>query len=272
MPEILYNNKKIYYEAYGEGEPLILLNGIMMSHLSWKLFIPELSKDKKLILCDFFDQGKSEKLEGVDYKHDVQVEILKALIDHLRIEKANICGISYGGEIALQFAIKYQEHVNKLLIFNTASYTTPWLHDIGRAWINAAKTYDPDIFYHVAIPYIYSPLFYTENYRWMEKRKELLQDVFTEDFLNAMVRLTQSSEGYDIRNSLKEIKVDTLVVGADYDYITPLVEQEYIHSNIKDSQFMVIKNCGHASMYEKPNEFVALVNGFLSIEKCLSIV
>lgn len=272
MPDILYNNRKLYYETYGEGEPLILLNGIMMSHLSWQFFIPELAKDKKLILLDFLDQGKSDKLEDIDYKHDVQVEILKVLIDHLSIKKANICGISYGGEIALQFAIKYQENVNKLLIFNTNSYTSPWLHDIGRAWVNAAKTYDPDTFYYVSIPYIYSPLFYTENYEWMEKRKKLLHDVFTKDFLNAMVRLTESSEGYDIRNKLKEIEVDTLVVGADYDYITPLVEQEYIHNNIKGSKFMVIKNCGHASMYEKPNEFVLLVNGFLSIEKSLSIV
>lgn len=272
MSELLYNNKKIYYEVYGEGEPLIILNGIMMSHLSWELFIPQLSKDKKLILIDFFDQGKSAKLEGVNYKHDIQVEALKALIDHLNIKKANIFGISYGGEIALQFAIKYQEYVNKLLLFNTASYTTPWLKDIGRGWINAAKTYNPETYYNVTIPYIYSPLFYTQNYEWMEKRKALLHGVFTKDFLNAMNRLTESSEGYDIRNRIKEIEVDTLVVGADYDYITPLVEQEYIHNNIKGSQFMVIKNCGHASMYEKPNEFVALVNGFLSIEKSLSIV
>lgn len=272
MPKMLYHDRKVYYEVYGEGEPLILLNGIMMSHLSWKLFIPELTKDKKLILFDFLDQGKSDKLENLDYKHDLQVEVLKALIDHLNLEKANILGISYGGEIALQFAIKYQEYINKLLIFNTTSYTNPWLNDIGRGWINAAKTYNAETFYNVSIPYIYSPLFYTNNYEWMKNRKELLHDVFTKDFLEAMVRLIFSSEGYDIRQKIKEIKIDTMVVGSDYDFITPLLEQEYIHNEIEGSKFMVIKNCGHASMYEKPNEFVSLINSFLSIEKDLSII
>ena len=272
MPEILYDNKKVYFETHGEGEPLILLNGIMMSHLSWKFFIPHLSKNKKVILFDFLDQGKSDKLEGVDYKQDLQVEVLKALIDHLKIEKANILGISYGGEIALQFAIKYPAYINKLLIFNTTSYTTPWLKDIGRGWVKAANTYDPETFYYVSIPYIYSPAFYTTNYKWMENRKKILQDVFTKDFLDAMVRLIYSSEGYDIRNKLKKVNVDTLVVASDFDYVTPLFEQEYIHNNIKNSKFVQIKNCGHASMYEKPTEFVLLIEGFLSGEQDLSIV
>lgn len=272
MPKLKYNNKKIYYEVHGEGEPLVLLNGIMMSHFSWRPFIPELSNDKKLILFDFLDQGKSDKLDGTQYKHDLQVGILKALLDHLNIKKANVMGISYGGEIAMQFAIKYKEYVNKLIVFNTTSYTTPWLQDIGRAWINAAKTYDPEMFYNVSIPYIYSPLFYTENNEWMKERKEILYSVFNKEFLDAMIRLTESSERYDIRNELSEIESDTLIVGADYDYITPLLEQEYIHKNIKDSKFMMIKNCGHASMYEKPNEFISLINGFLSIKESLSIV
>ncbi len=272
MPDMIYHNKKVHYESYGEGEPLILLNGIMMSHLSWKMFIPQLSKDKKVILFDFLDQGNSDKLQDLDYKHDLQVEVLKALIDHLNIKKVNILGISYGGEIALQFAIKYQEYINKLLIFNTASHTTPWLKDIGRGWIDAAKTYNSETFYNISIPYIYSPLFYTNNYEWMKNRKKLLYDVFTKDFLEAMIRLILSSERYDIRHKLKEIEVDTLVVGSDFDFVTPLFEQEYIHNNIKGSKFMMIKNCGHASMYERPNEFISLINGFLSLEKSLSIV
>ncbi len=272
MPKMIYNNKKIYYEVHGEGEPLIILNGIMMSHNSWKIFIPQLSKDKKVILFDFLDQGKSDKLQGIDYKHDIQVDVLKALIDHLNIEKANILGISYGGEIALQFAIKHQQNVNKLLLFNTASKTNQWLKDIGRGWLKAAKTHDPEMFYHVAIPCIYSPMFYCGNYNWMENRKKILYEVFTKDFLDAMIRLILSSEGYDIRNKLEEIEVKTLIVGADHDFVTPLFEQKYIHEKIKNSKLFMLKDCGHASMYEKPEEFLALINGFLGLEQDLSIL
>lgn len=272
MPELFYNDKKIYYEIYGEGQPLIILNGIMMSHLSWKVFIPELSKHRKVILFDFLDQGKSDKYEGISYKHDLQVKVLEALIHHLEIEKADIFGISYGAEIALQFAISNQEKVNKLLIFNTASFTSPWLHDIGRAWVAAAKTYDPLTYYYVTIPYIYSPGFYNTNSRWMDERKTLLSSVFTKSYLDGMIRLIESSEGYDIREELHKIEVPTLIVASDYDYITPSHEAEYIHKQIKNSNFVMLKDCGHASMYEKPNEFVTLINGFLKKGEDITII
>ncbi|MDO4778059.1 MAG: hypothetical protein Q4A42_00715 [Tissierellia bacterium] len=58
----------IYYEVHGEGEPIILLNGIMMSTLSWQEFIEPLTKNNRLILLDFFNQGQSDKLSDHDYR------------------------------------------------------------------------------------------------------------------------------------------------------------------------------------------------------------
>lgn len=265
MPEFMYNNKKVYYDIYGKGTPLVMMNGIMMSHLSWQPFIASL-KNRQLILFDFFDQGKSEKMDNESYKHDIQVELVKALFDHLSIKKADIVGISYGAQIALQFAIHYQDYVNKLMVFNCSSATSSWLHDIGRAWVDAAKTYDPMTFYHVAIPYIYSPYFYNKNIDWMNARKGILGKIFNKPFLDSMIRLIESSEGYDIKTELNKIVVPTFVIAADCDYITPLFEAEYVHQCIKDSEFIILNKCGHASMYEKPQEFVALINGFLEMD------
>ncbi len=53
MSYLSHNGSKIYYEVHGEGEPLILLNGIMMSTVSWKAFVPVLKENNKLILMDF---------------------------------------------------------------------------------------------------------------------------------------------------------------------------------------------------------------------------
>ena len=271
MAELIWNNHKIYYEVHGNGFPLFILNGIMMSHVSYYPFVGEFSKSQQVILLDFVDQGKSDKMAAV-YKHDVQVEVIEAVRKHLAIGKLNLFGISYGGEIALQYALKYPEYLNRLMVFNAASYTSPWLHDIGRAWVAAAKTHDPEMFYYVSIPYVYSSRFYTQNSQWMTNRKVLLKGIFTEDFLDAMIRLIESLEGYDIRHKLSELQVPTLIVGADNDYITPLDETKYLHQHIQHSQYIVLKDCGHASMYEKPNEFVALINGFTSIEADIKIV
>lgn len=271
MAFIKFENKNIYYEIHGEGEPLVILNGIMMSHASWSVFIPELSKDNKVILLDFLDQGSSDKMTN-GYKQDIQVEVVKAVLDSLNIKNANVFGISYGGEIALQFAIKYKDFVNKLMLFNTTSCTNPWLADIGRGWMKAAETYDPETYYNITIPVIYSPYFYSKNIEWMNNRKKVLYKVFTPSFLNAMNRLTESAEGYDVRNELKNIEANTLVVGSELDYLTPLMEQRFIHNEIKNSKFVTIENCGHASMYEKPNEFISLLKGFLKADNNIKIV
>lgn len=266
-----YKGTPIYYEVHGQGRPLVLLNGIMMSHASWSMFVPELSKHHQLILLDFPDQGQSGRMADF-YSQDLPVEVVKTVLDHLKIEKAHLCGISYGGEIAQCFTLKYPQYVDKLLLFNTTSWTNPWLQEIGEGWILAAKTKSPQMFYHATIPIIYSPEFYTRNIQWMNNRKRILEPVFNEEFLTAMIRLTRSAEGFDVREQLKDITAKTLVVGSEQDFLTPLADQELIHGQIKNSSFFTIRDCGHASMYEKPNEFLSLIHGFLAIEKELTIV
>ncbi|WP_216650296.1 alpha/beta fold hydrolase [Fundicoccus ignavus] len=106
----LLNGKTIYYEIHGEGDPLLMLNGIMMTTKSWAPFIEELSQHHQLILLDFIDQGQSGPAETA-YKQDIQVDVIKALLDHLELESVLLFGISYGGEVALQFVSTYPENV-----------------------------------------------------------------------------------------------------------------------------------------------------------------
>ena len=113
------------------------------------------------------------------YTHQIQVDVVDALISHLNLEKVSIVGISYGGEIAIQYAIQHKEKVDRLVLFNTAAYTNPWLKDIGRAWIAAGRTRDGEAYYNTAIPVIYSPIHYETNKTWMDNRKKVLVPVFS---------------------------------------------------------------------------------------------
>lgn len=252
----------IYYEVHGEGEPIILLNGIMMSTLSWQEFIKPLTKNNRLILLDFLNQGQSDK---VDYQffHDVQVEIVNDLLDHLGIDSVNLYGISYGGEIGLQFALKYPKKVKKLFLSNTCAYTSYWLEEIGNAW-NEASRYALS-YYLTTIPFIYSPKFFVENRRWIENRKEILLKVFSDEvFINSMRILTNSSVGYDVRERLDEINCPTMIIGCEYDFVTPFYQQEELHKRIKNSELLFIKESGHGIMYEKPVIFTSTLLGFVN--------
>lgn len=261
-----FEGHRVYYEEYGRGRPLVVLNGIMMSCASWKEFVEPFSRDNRLILVDFLDQGKSDRMTGLEYDHAIQVELVRALLDLLELDRVCLMGISYGSEVAQEFTLKYQERVERLMLFNATARTGPWLGDIGDAWNLAAS--DPDAYYLTTIPVIYSPAFYTRKNDWMTRRREALRPVFSNpDFTRAMIRLTNSSRNYDVSGEIHNIRVPTLVVSCQQDYLTPVEEQQFLCARIPDSHHVILPGCGHASMYEQPLLFAALVLGFCNTAK-----
>ena len=267
MALLKYKNYDIYYNVTGEGKPILVLNGIMMSTLSWEPLMPQFGASNKVIRLDMLDQGQSSKATS-EYTQDVQVEIIKALLDELKISKVNIVGISYGGEVALQFAVKYQSYIDRLVLSNTTAYTSPWIADIGKAWNIAAQSGNGESYYFTTIPVIYSPSFYEDKLNWMRNREKVLFPVFSNKvFTDAMIRLTNSANTHNVVDKLKTISVPTLVIGADQDYLTPFPQQELINREIVNSKLVKICSCGHASMYEQPLVFTSLVLGFINISE-----
>jgi pimeloyl-ACP methyl ester carboxylesterase len=259
-----FQNKTVYYETYGSGEPLLLLNGIMMSTKSWAPFIGNFSRDNRLILVDFFDQGKSARLQEA-YDHGIQIGIVGALLDTLGLEKVNICGISYGAEVGLGFAVQFPQRVRRLALFNGAARTAPLLADIGHAWNEAAKLDGGLAYYLAAIPVIYSDTYYESKSSWMDKRKEVLVPYFADqEVKDRLIRLTNSSENFNVIDKLPVLDMPVLVVSADKDYLIPLREQETILKGVKHAHHVLLTSCGHASMYEQPLLFSSLTLGFIN--------
>ena len=128
MAELIFQGKKVYYEVHGSGgEPIVLLNGIMMSTASWKNFIGPMTRNNTLVLVDFFDQGQSQRMTE-SYDHSIQVELLDAVLEEVAAqiwyEKFNIMGISYGGEVAIQYALAHPGRVRRLILANTCGRTS----------------------------------------------------------------------------------------------------------------------------------------------------
>lgn len=256
-------NGKVYYENHGNGErSLMILNGIMMSSASWKPFINYLVQHAKVILVDFFDQGKSEYLERI-YDQSIQSDLVYDVIRALDLKAVTLLGISYGGEVAMNFVTRYPGMIEQLILANTTAYTGNQLKAIGENWIHAASTYDGKVFFKATIPPIYSTGFYESRVDWLDAREKMFDQLFDERWYEGFIRLVRSAEKHDERKNLNRIDVPTLVIGAEEDIITPLSCQRELVENIPDSKFLVIENCGHASMYEKPVEFFSAVTGFI---------
>lgn len=259
-----FKDRHIYYDVQGEGKPILILNGIMMSTKSWEPFVETLTENNMLIRLDFIDQGQSDK-SNQHYTQDIQVQIIVELMKHLKLEKINVVGISYGGEIAVKLSATYPSLVDRLILFNTTPYTSPWLLEIGRSWINIGRTRNGQNYYQAAIPVIYSPTFYEKRLDWMKKRESYLIPIFSNpEFLDAMERLIISAESYDARKDLKHIVSPTLIVSGDEDYLTPMADQRKLYLEIKDAYHVILPGVGHASMYEVPMMFVTLLLGFIN--------
>lgn len=108
------NGIKIYYEEYGEGEPLLLLHGNSQSVNAFEKQIPELSKNFHVIAVDTRGQGKSSE-DGKTYSYDLFAEDMNALLDQLHLDSVNILGWSDGGNTGLIMAMAYPKKVKRLV-------------------------------------------------------------------------------------------------------------------------------------------------------------
>src|ERR1700749_3430733 len=108
------NGLKVYYEVYGEGRPIVLLHGAFYTiEMNWAQLIPELSKTRKVIAIEMQGHGHTpysdRKLDFQTLASDVE-----SVMNHLKIDSADVTGYSMGGSIAYQFAINYPKRVRKL--------------------------------------------------------------------------------------------------------------------------------------------------------------
>ncbi len=252
----------IYYEVHGEGEPLVLLNGIMMNTLSWAEYIPLLKDHFQLIVYDMRDQGQSARLkEGYDIS--VHAEDLKLLLDHLEIPRTHISGISYGGQAAMVFALKYGEMVHRMVLANTSAHVDQYLRSMGDMWKRAARLYDGEAFFDLALIPIYSRSFYNNHYDWLKNRRQLFREFLTREWFDGFIRLASSNGNYDIRKDLHRIKNPALLVAAEEDIITPYEQMLEMSRGLADAQIVCVPEAGHGAVLEKIHTICTLIKGFL---------
>jgi len=260
---MFFDELGIYYEVHGQGPPLVLLNGIMMNTLSWVEHIEKLKDRYQLIVYDLRDQGRSSRLEE-GYDNALHAEDLKRLLDHLNIPKTHIWGLSYGGQVALLFTLKYPERVEKLVLSNTSAYVDQYLLSLGQMWKRAARLYDGEAFFDLALLPIYSRNFYNHHYGWLEKRRQLFKDLLTRDWFDGFIRLASSNATYDIRAELSKIQHPVLLIAAQEDIITPYAQMLEMSRALIHSQIVCLTDTGHAAFLEKIDTFCTLIRGFLS--------
>lgn len=130
------NGIKVYYEVYGEGEPLILLHGAFMTiDMNWSQLIPELSKTRKVVAIELQGHGHTpysdRKLSLAALASDVL-----GVMDYLKIDSADVVGYSMGGSVAYEFAIQNPKRLKKLVIISSTYKSSGWLPQVTNGFKN----------------------------------------------------------------------------------------------------------------------------------------
>jgi pimeloyl-ACP methyl ester carboxylesterase len=131
------NGLKMYYEIHGSGDPVVLLHGAFMTITSnWKApwgngamdWIAELSKTRKVIAVEMQGHGRTADIDR-DISAENLADDVAALLDYLKIPKADVMGYSLGGGAAIQCAIRRPEKVRKIVIISFAFRSDGWVKE-----------------------------------------------------------------------------------------------------------------------------------------------
>ena len=130
------NGIKVYYEVYGEGRPIVLLHGAFYTiRMNWGQLIPELSKTRKVIAIELQGHGHSpfsdRKMDFPTLASDVV-----GVMDHLKVDSADVAGYSMGGSVAYQLTIQSPKRVRKLVIISSTYKSTGWLPQVTSGFKN----------------------------------------------------------------------------------------------------------------------------------------
>ncbi|MFH2038962.1 MAG: alpha/beta fold hydrolase [Chloroflexota bacterium] len=262
MSELKVNDVNLYYELHGpEDQPVLVLNNgiIMNAASSWVFQTKILSAHYRLLQYDCRGQGQSEH-PASQYSMEIHANDLAALLDALHIERAHIAGISYGGEVAQAFALKYPHKTRSLLLMDTVSEVGPELLLIIQSWMDALRSKEPLVFFNSSVTWNFSTEFIAKNGALLEDAKKRYAQL---DF-PAIIRLCEAFLEVNFTHRLGEIKMPTCIVVGENDLLKGTSYAEIIKKKIPHAEYHVLKGAGHASCWERPEEFNSVLLGFLA--------
>lgn len=263
MPIIDFRGAAIYYESSGTGHPIVLIPGFASGIWNWS-WQADLASEFQVITFDPRGIGRSISGDLSSLSLDLFTDDVLLILDDLDIEKAHIVGASFGGFVALEFALKQPERVDKLILACTSAggpeHVSPDI-EILRSF-----TRDPNIALGEQIRRFFRPAF-TE--RFHEEHPEIVEalcrareanDVSDETYL---AQLT-TAVSFNVADRLHEIEHKTLVLTGDSDKLVPMQNSVNLAAKLPNARLEIIENGSHMFFVERAEIFNKTVSNFLS--------
>lgn len=258
---------KLFYEVRGNQNSdvaIAFFNGVMATTNSWYGMLDGFEKlGFKIVLHDFMGQMKSDKPQRSMYSFEEHCRQAKALLDSLNVKKVHIVGTSYGGETGMKFALKYPEFVASLSIIDSVSEVDEISRCFVSSWKTLADSGDGEKFFWGMAPSIYGGKFIAENKQMLEKRAQACKLIGKDYYEGQKILYDTFCNDLDFTSELKNIVCPTLIICGENDILKPPAMSLLMHRNIENSEYVVLPECGHVAIFEKPKELVSVILGFI---------
>jgi pimeloyl-ACP methyl ester carboxylesterase len=249
---------QIAYERAGEGPLLVLVHGAASDGRLWKPQLAGLADQSTVVAWDEPGAGRSTGIPA-DFRLEDYAGCLAALIEALDLGPAHVCGLSWGGTVALELYRHRPELVTSLILADTYA---GWKGSLPEEEVRArvagldemlaapAEEFDPTLpgLFADGPPAAFVPLL-----------EEMAADVRPGNLRTQLLVMAEA----DQRDVLPLVEVPTLLVWGDLDARSPLFVARQFQEAIPHAELIVIPGCGHVSNLERPDEFNRAVREFI---------
>jgi 3-oxoadipate enol-lactonase len=261
MPFLALGSYRIRYELDGpeRGPAYVLVNGLTQYAELWGAYRDALvGQGFRVATFDLLGQGASDK-PGLFISQDDQVAALALLIDQLK-PPVFLSGISFGGLIAMRYAIAQGDRLTGLALMSTFAELSPQLLLLGNALRTGLILGGTDYLQDLLLPMNLSDAWLGPqlgNLAAVKRPGWLTNDVY------ALQNLMESFlEFKPLTPQLSAITIPTMIMNGEFDFLTPRALHETLRLQIPDSALVIIPRAFHAFTLEKPALTADLLSRF----------
>ncbi|HLX37011.1 MAG TPA: alpha/beta hydrolase [Candidatus Binataceae bacterium] len=256
---------KLRYEIRGSGDPLALIMGFSGSSHGWgEPFVRGMEARFRTVLIDNRGTGESDKPD-VPWTLATMADDIAAVLDHAKIPRAHIYGISMGGMIAQEFALRHASRVRGLVLGCTAPGMA---HGAPTDPANVAKLIpqpgmSPEEAARVAFSVACGTKFLNSKHG-QDFINQQLADTYPVTPMHTFTRQMEAIQGWDSYEQLPQIKAPTMIIHGDDDRLLPHANADILHKRIAGSKVHIMKDIGHMFFWEAPEESVRVPGDFIA--------
>ena len=274
MPTAQSNGIDVYYEEQGSGDPLLLIMGLAGDSIAWMFQRDAFAEKYRTIVFDNRGVGRTSKPAG-PYNIAQMADDAAGVLDALDVNRAHVVGVSMGGMIAQELALRHPERVHGLVLGCTYAKPDPGVistFEESLAFFGGSKgpngeiqvdlsNLDPMAFIGRLLPLTFTPQFIMSE---LPKLMQVFSGVMIHGFdLSAIMAQVAATQAHDTLERLGEIKAPTLVLTGDSDMLIPPANSDVIADRIPGARLQKIAGGSHGFNFETPDAFNAAVLEFL---------